>query len=370
MVQVYHLQKAHPDAGEFRIWSLLAHPNLSVRTIGRVMVLNKLLYDDIPHMPKRGVKQDPGPHPYKASYRHQYWFIDGRRMDVAIDGVRWWSLIILEGYLRTMLAGAMAPTEATWAALMVLYTACLRYGVPDTLISDSGGAYTSNMFEETCVRLQLSHETIESTKGESYQNLVETHFNIQRRLYDYQFSLARTPMELDQRHQAFIQTYNTTAHQGLLRDQRLPPIPVDVLGTAKSRLYTEDELARRFSQALFPRTTNRHGCVTLHSYHFYVEAGLPQTQVLLWVAGKQLRAVFENVILAEDHCRYDWRDRHVKDICEGLLYQTPFASPQGSLIPLTPREYMVIHRARRPRRRGPHPSPAQQLLLFELVPTG
>jgi hypothetical protein len=145
---------------------------------------------------------------------------------------------------------------------------------------------------------------------------------------------------------------------------------VDGLGTAKSRLYTEDELAHRFSQALFPRTTNRHGCVTLHSYHFYVEAGLPQTQVLLWVAGEQLRAVFEHVILAEDHCRYDWRDRHVKDIREGLLYQTQFASPQGSLIPLTPREYMVIHRARRPRRRGPHPSPAQQLLLFELVPTG
>jgi hypothetical protein len=198
----------------------------------------------------------------------------------------------------------------------------------------------------------------------------ETHFNIQRRLYDYQFSLARTPMELDQRHQAFIQTYNTTAHQGLLRDQRLPPIPADVLGAAKGRLYAADELARRFSQALFPRTTNRYGCVTLHSYHFYVEAGLPQTQVLLWVAGEQLRAVFENVILAEYRCRYDWRDRHVKDIRDGQLYQTPFASPQGSLIPLTPREYMVIHRARRPRHRGPRPAPAPQLLLFELVSTG
>ena len=110
---------------------------------------------------------------------------------------------------------------------------------------------------------------------------METHFNIQRRLYDYQFSLARTPVELEQRHQAFIQTYNTTAHQGLLQDQRLPPIPVEVLGAAKGRVYAEDELARGFAQALFPRTTNRYGCVTLHSYHFYVEAGLPQTQVLL-----------------------------------------------------------------------------------------
>jgi hypothetical protein len=180
----------------------------------------------------------------------------------------------------------------------------------------------------------------------------------------------RTPAALEQMHQAFIQTYNTTAHQGLLRDQRLPPMPVEVLDTAKGRAYTQDELARHFSQALFPRLTNRYGCVTLHRYHFDVEEGLPQTQVLLWVAGERLRAVFEHVVLAEYHCRYDWHDRKVKDIRAGVLYPTRFASPQGSLIPLTPQEFVVVYRAKRPRRRAPHLSPGQQLLLFELVPTG
>jgi transposase InsO family protein len=369
MVQVYHLQKAHPDAGRFRMWSLLARSDISERTVGRIMALNKLLYDDIPHVPKRGVKPAPGPHPYKASYRQQYWFIDGRQLDVRVNGVKWWSLIILEGYSRTILAGAIAPTEATWAALMVRYTACVRYGVPHTLISDSGGAYTSNDFEAVCARLQLQHETIESTKGESYQNLMETHFNIQRRLYDYQFSLVRTPAELEQRHQAFIQTYNTTAHQGLLRDRRIPPIPVEVLGAAKGRLYAPEELARHFSQALFPRTTNRHGCVTLHSYHFYIEEGLPQTQVLLWVSGTQLRAAFDHVILAEYRCRYDWRDRKVKDVRQGVFYPTRFASPQGTLLPLTPQDSLVVYRARA-RRRAPALPPAPQLLLFEVVPTG
>jgi hypothetical protein len=136
MVQAYHLQKAHPDAGEFRIWSLLAQPDISVRTVGRIMALNRLVYDDIPHVPKRAEKRPPSPHPYKARDRQQYWFIDGRRMDFAIGGVHWWSLIVLEGYSRTMLAGMIAPTEATWVALMVLYTACLRYGAPEQLVSD------------------------------------------------------------------------------------------------------------------------------------------------------------------------------------------------------------------------------------------
>jgi len=140
MVPGYHLQKAHPDAGEFRIWSLLAQPDISARTVGRIMALHKLVYDDIPHVPPRGRKPPPQPHPYKAQYRHEYWCIDGRQMDFALAGVKWWSILILEGYSRTMLAGAMAPTEATGAALMVLYTACRRDGAPTCLVSDSGGA--------------------------------------------------------------------------------------------------------------------------------------------------------------------------------------------------------------------------------------
>jgi transposase InsO family protein len=368
MVQVYHLQKAHPDAGRFRIWSLLARPDISERTVGRIMALNKLIYPDIPHVPTRGARRTPGSHPYKASHRQQYWFIDGRRMDFALEGVHWWSLIILEGYSRTMLAGMIAPTEATWVALMVLYTACLRYGAPVSLVSDSGGAYTSNDFEAVCRRLQIQHETIESTKGESYQNLMETHFNIQRRLYDYQFSLARTPAELEQRHQAFMQTYNTTAHQGLLQDRRLPPIPVEVLGAAKGRPYTPEELAHAFAQAVFPRTTNQYGCVTLHSYHFYVEAGLPRTQVLLWVAGTQLRAAFDHVILAEYHCRYDWRDRRVKDVRPEVFHSTRFASPQDTLLPLTPQDSLVVYRTRA-RRQAPTRPRTPQLLLFEVMPT-
>jgi transposase InsO family protein len=184
MIDVYHLQKRHPDAGKFRIWSLLAHPEISVRTVARIMALNKQVYDDIPHGRNHGPKLPPQPHPYTACRPHQYWFIDGRKMDFALDGVKWWSLVILDGYSRTILAGAMAPTEATWATVRVLYTAFLRYGAPETLIADSGGAFTSDAFEAAGARLEIHHEPIVSTQGESYKNLMETHFNIHRRLFD------------------------------------------------------------------------------------------------------------------------------------------------------------------------------------------
>ena len=367
MQQVYHLQKQHPDAGGFRIWSLLGRTDISVRTVGRIMALNRRVYADIPHGPRWGKKPPPQPHPYKAQTPHQYWFIDGRQMDLALDGVKWWSLLILEGYSRTILAGALAPAETTWAALMVLYTACLRYGAPQVLVSDSGGAYTSNDFEAVCTRLQIDHTTIVSTHGESYRNWIETHFNIQRRLYDYQFALTQTPAELEHLQQIFIQTYNTTAHQGLLKDQRLPPIPVEVLGEAKGRLYPQDELTRKFVYAVFPRTTNQYGCVTLHSYHFYVEEGLPHTRVLLWVYGEQLRAMWEDVVLAEYRCQYDGRTRKVTTKPPGVFYATRFASPQGTLLPLTPEESLVLYRPATPRRSvWPHGA-TSQLWLFEVI---
>jgi transposase InsO family protein len=370
MIEVYPLPKRHPDAGKFRLWSLLGHLEISVRTVARIMALNKEVDDDSPHVRKRGPQLPPQPHPYKASRPHQYWFIDGRMMDFALDGVRWWSLVMLDGSSRMLLAGAMAPSEAPWAALLVLSTACRRYGAPETLISDSGGAFTSDAFAAVCRRLEIQHEPMVSTQGASYKNLMETPCNIQRRLFDYQFSLTQTPAELEQVHQRFLQTYNTTAHEGLVKEGFQSPIPIHVLAQAKGRLYSPDELARRFSHAVFPRTTNRYGCVTLHSYHFSIEEGVPHTQVLLWVYGEQLRAVLDHVVLAEYHCRYDGRTHKVTDIRDGLFYPTHFASPQGSLIPLNPQESLVLYRPQALRRSARRVFSVQQLMLFALVPTG
>jgi Integrase core domain len=343
--------------------------DVSVRTIGRVMALNKRVYDDMPHVRRQRAKPDPQPHPYKAQAPHEVWFIDGRQMDFPLHGIKWWSMVLLEGYSRTMLAAAVAPSEASWVAMLVLYTACQRYGAPQRILSDSGGAYISNEFEGVCARLEIEHITIVSTQGESWLHIMETHCNVQRRLYDYQFSLTQSPSEFEQVQQVFLKTSKTTAHAGLIKDGFATPIPLLVLGDAKGRRYSEDALAQKFSRALFPRTTNRHGCVTLHHYHFYVAEGLPQTQVLLWVYEDQLRAVVDSVVLAAYHCRYEGHTRHGRDIRHGIVYTTRFASPQGMLVPRHAEEPLVVYRPKAPRRQGGLSFPAQQLWLFELVHT-
>ncbi len=367
MVEVSHLPKRHPDASECRIWSLLARPDLSARTVGRIMALHKQVYDDIPPGRHPGPKPTPQPPPYTASRPHQWWCIDGRKMDFALDGVPWWSLLILDGYSRTMRAGAVAPAAARGAALLVLYTACRRYGAPETLLSESGGAFTSNDFEAVCRRWQMHHEPLENPKGGSSLHWMETPCNVPRRLDDFPCSLTATPAEFEQAHQAFMALYNSTAHQGLLKDQFVPPIPLAVLGTSHGRHSPPEALIRTFSHALLPRTTNPYGCVTLHHSHFYVEQGGPQTPVVLWVDGDQGRAVLDNVVLAQSQCHDDWRTHTVTDIRDGVFYSTRFASRQGALFPFHPQEALRLYRPQRGRWQG-YPSFAQQqLLLFEGV---
>ena len=75
------------------------------------------------------------------------------------------------------------------------------------------------------------------------------------------------------------------------------------------------------------------------------------------------------MVLAEYRCRYDWRERHVKDIREGVFYPTRFASPQSALIPLTPHESLIVYRPKPTGRLGQRSMPGQQLWLFALVQT-
>ena len=118
MVEIYHGHKRHREAGGLRLWSLRGKTALAVRTVERSMALNRRVYTDSPgtealHAPP----PVPPPHPFTATAAHASWFIEGRMMDFAIEGHRWWSLIILDGSARTMLAGAVALTAASGVAL-------------------------------------------------------------------------------------------------------------------------------------------------------------------------------------------------------------------------------------------------------------
>ena len=140
-------------------------------------------------------------------------------------------------------------------------------------------------------------------------------------------------------------------------------------GAARGACCPPQELARKFAQALFVRTTNRYGCVTLHRSHFYVDQGLVQTPVCLWVAGEDLRAVYDQVLVAEYACHYNLRTGTVSHLRLGHWYPSPFAArqAQGTLVERTPQDSVVVARPPAMRRPAASPIQAEQLGLF-IVP--
>src|SRR5438876_3700769 len=87
---------------------------------------------------------------------------------------------------------------------------------------------------------------------------------------------------------------------------------------------------------------------------------------LLWVAGEDLRAVYDHVLLAEYACHYDLRTGKVTRLRLGQWYPSPFAArrAQGTLLERTPQDAVIVLRPPAVRRLAASPLRAEQVGLL------
>lgn len=93
----------NPGLGAWRVYAALKREGirLSPRTCGRMLTLNRALYNLPKPMPK---PYEPKPMPFRAGYRHEYWSVDIRYLDHQLGGGNIYSITILENYSRAVLA--------------------------------------------------------------------------------------------------------------------------------------------------------------------------------------------------------------------------------------------------------------------------
>jgi transposase len=169
MNEVRKLQE-NPELGEFRIHAALKQMgiNLSPRTCGRILALNRKLYalDKPPpgskHKPKKMM-------PFAAQRRHQYWTADVRYLDVVDEqrlslGGKVYTISILENYSRAILASAVCQRQDLAAFLSVLYQAVERYGSPEALVTDGGAIFGANRAKAIYKALKIDKEEIQKGK--------------------------------------------------------------------------------------------------------------------------------------------------------------------------------------------------------------
>ena len=97
---------------------------------------------------------------------------------------------VLENYSRACLASKISATQNGWDYPGALFAALSRFGAPSMIVSDGGGKFHSNQAMDVYAALGIRKERIEP--GQAWQNLVESHFNIVRKMADAKFARARS----------------------------------------------------------------------------------------------------------------------------------------------------------------------------------
>ena len=347
--EVLDLQHEYPRAGRFRIHGLLSRqreePPPSEPTVGRAMAINRNLHGApgpwISAQKAQPAESAPKHLPYRPTYRQEMWFTDIRYL-VKLDGSWVYSICILEGYSRKILAGMASPHQDLTAVLQILYAAMAEYGCPQAIVSDNGSVFRAGHYK--AILRELNIEPLYIEKGKPWQNLIEAQFKVQLRLADYKFEQAQTLDAIQNHHAEFIETFNTTAHWAHRQRDDGYHSPVEVLGWRRGRPVEPKRLRQLFGGAGFFRTVNHYGFVSVQRFYIYAESGLSRQRVSIWIYEGELSIEHQKTVLAKYRCEYDPKQRQIEAVSEPTLYATSFVSPQLELIELDDEQWVKFLR--------------------------
>ena len=308
----------NPHLGEFRIHAALAQIgiHLSPRTCGRILALNRELYDlEKPKGPSKEKKEMP----FAARRRHQFWSADIRYIDHKLGG-KAYLVSILDNHSRAILASALTRTQDLASYLSVLYAAVERYGSPEALVTDGGGVFRAKQARAVYEALGISKHEIE--RGRPWQNYVETTFNVQRRMADWHFAQAESWHELARAHERFVEDYNAQRHWAHREREDGRLSPQEVLGFAVDIRHREEELRRAFFSRRFMRVLDSLGYTRFRNWRIYGEEAIAGREAALWLAAESLTVEYGGQPLSSYEVKVDTASGELRSVGRARLYET------------------------------------------------
>jgi putative transposase len=362
MAAIRRLQ-ANPELGEFRIHAALAQQgiHLSPRTCGRILALHRALGAP---QPTAALRLVPQPMPFAAQRRHQFWSVDIRYLeDHALGtGKPVYTISILENFSRALLASAISPRQDLTAYLIVLRAAIATHGAPEVVVSDSGGVFKANHAKAIYAALGIAHRHID--RGQAWQNYIETHFNVMRRMADYHSARAATWGELQTVHERSFHDYNHQAHFAHRERTDDRRSPAAVLGWVQGMWCDPTDLDRLF-RLRATRRLNAHGCVRFRHWRIYGERGLAGERAAVWVWDETLTIEYAAETLAQYRVAVEVDGRRLRDVADPRFFPTRHASPQPFLAPLEATQWLPAQRLALYWPRRKRVAAEQQALLLE-----
>lgn len=328
--RVRQLQE-NPELGAFRIQAALRREGivLSQATCGRILAENRQLYGLGKLAPE---PKPPREHPYKATHRHHIWSVDVRYVEHhQIPGVKgpFYVISILENFSRAILASDIFQRQDLTAYLLVLHAAIQQHGSPEILVSDSGGIFKAKQAQVIYDALEIRKEQIH--KKQAWENLIETQFNLQRRLADYHFAEVTSWEGAKTVHARWMTDHNYQAHWAHRQREDGRLSPAEVLGWVRGRVWDPARVHRVFYTRRSLRMLDTAGCVRFRHWRLYGELGLARKQATLWLYGETLTLEFANTPLSQFTVAYQPDKTHFRRITDPHLFETQYRSPQLEL---------------------------------------
>lgn len=268
--------------------------------------------------------------PYHSQRRHQYWSVDVRYIEKHKLGEKpFYVISILENYSRAILASAVSRSQDEKAWLAVLYEAIRVHGIPEVLVSDSGSIFLANRSKQIYEKLGIRKEQIQ--RRQAWQNLIETQWNVQRRMADYHFGRAADWEAVLAVHRNWWLDFNYQehwAHKGQAPHRRSPAA---VLGWVRGKLCEQARLEEIFYGSSHQRKFSCAGYVRFRNWKVYGELGLARSLGQVRLLGEKLSVEFNKQTLAEYSFEYAPDKQSLTKLSCSQLYDTIYRSPQLNL---------------------------------------
>jgi putative transposase len=177
---------------------------------------------------------------------------------------------------------------------------------------------------------------------QSWQNYIEAHFGIMRRLVDFYLNKAPTLDEMKKAHRKFIRDYNCQIHFAQRERQDGRHSPQDVLRGVLARTLPAPQLSRIFFATEFTRYLDRSGYIRFRRWRFYAEEGLAKQQVQISIYTSTLKIEYQDTELAFYTMEWAEDDTHIKEVKNPRLIETGYQSSQLKLWTLGPDEWLLF----------------------------
>src|SRR5918999_1615653 len=165
--------------------------------------------------------------------------------------------------------------------------------------------------------LGIRKEEIE--RGQAWQNYIETHFTIMRRMADYHYAKAASWTEVRAVHDRFFHDYNHQPHAAHGDRPKGGRNPATVLGWVHGAWCDPADLDRLF-RLRATRVLNAGGSVRFRHWRLYGERGLAGERAAVWVWDEELTIEYAGETLARYRVTYEADGHRLREVGEPRLF--------------------------------------------------